>query len=463
MLLKNQEILQKNLGRLESVILAQKKAIIREDTILLLLKNELKRCLSVNNDKLLVDNFEKIQLNIGDYTENKMKMFNTINEYLAMKTRRGRNMYLYSNANTYSKIIALLKKQVVEIEMKRNNDYYLEMIDLLEKELMLILKDCSSNLKRIAEIKSINHDLELKNDLLNTKIEEFKNKKIRNEETIDSLKIKIRETRKQIKICKEQNQPFNFSPPTSNDAYKSSSILPKNDITDTGNVKPKMDFPTSTIPTSKRPNSKIATRPAHIQLKNKLAVMYETIYYTIMPIPVKNDELVKGKKGYHYDIEFKNPTTEKTIFFDLEQYTIDDFDKEFLKSINEFYKEVIGVLDKGAVQYEIFIQGSADIDDGVQFIGNKDSEYNFNQVDVLTKGSNNKYEFSKVTKSIPPKFGNIHLPNLRGEFIREKLVGRPFDKIKPERVHLLDGFVVDKINPSDRKVNITLYVKWINI
>jgi hypothetical protein len=194
------------------------------------------------------------------------------------------------------------------------------------------------------------------------------------------------------------------------------------------------------------------------KLINELKKGKSNEYYDITVFP--DNELVKGKVGVYFVVEFKNPIAQSTLFFEIEEYVIDNFDKQYQKSINKFYSDVINVIERDKISdFEIFVKGSADIDKEPKFRKQLKSRYLFNEIKVLKKDTgSSQYSFTEFTHKIPNQYMNTQLPNLRAQFIKAVLELEPYN-LQSDKIHILDGSETKALNRFDRNVTIYLYVK----
>ncbi len=173
------------------------------------------------------------------------------------------------------------------------------------------------------------------------------------------------------------------------------------------------------------------------------------------------EPLITDKKGLYFKIELKTPPiiVEK-LQFNIEKYTISEFDKKFRKSVTKFKQDVEDITsENGNLDYEIFIQGKADADIGTQFEKPQVENYMFNSIYVLRRNqsNNNQFTFNKKLFLLNNPYRNNDLPNLRGAFIK-KVLNSPPNGFPKSKLHVLNGDVVDEINPTERSVTIYLYI-----
>lgn len=195
------------------------------------------------------------------------------------------------------------------------------------------------------------------------------------------------------------------------------------------------------------------------QLVKELKKGKSTPYYNLSRF--NDNELVENKKGIYFEIEFKEPELEKTLYFDIEQYVIDKWDKIYKKAITKFDQDVTRILDQdNFVKYQFFIRGSADIDVGNDLDKPLLKEYDFREFEILKMKKNERiYSADSYIHQIGPTYDNDELPNLRAQFIKTVLV-KNYER-RRKKVHILDGAVTKNEEPIDRNVRILLFVNKI--
>ena len=140
------------------------------------------------------------------------------------------------------------------------------------------------------------------------------------------------------------------------------------------------------------------------------------------------------------------------IFFEAGQYVISSFNELFLESLTHLKREVLNKIDLSS-DYKLYIKGSAT---KLPYKGDFIEEYEYRKVKIHPLGYS-KESFLSTTKTefISAPISNKNLPNLRAEFIRQK-IKTSFD-INSE---ILEGVPTERINDSDRNVSIFLYTNW---
>ena len=183
--------------------------------------------------------------------------------------------------------------------------------------------------------------------------------------------------------------------------------------------------------------------------------------WSIEPLPQPSKKpLVEGlPKGKYFIINIKAPRADEVIYFDAGEYTIEQFDRKFRKGLANFANEVLNVI-KGKTDYKIFVQGSADYAGHESFVGYQKTGFLYPSVDYLpvnaSTSGNVSFYSALSTHNIPMKFTNIHLPNLRGQFIKNSF-HNTFDGLYKEPV-ILEGQITSIIEEKDRNAVLLLYL-----
>ncbi|MEM9887952.1 MAG: hypothetical protein AAF849_18805, partial [Bacteroidota bacterium] len=170
----------------------------------------------------------------------------------------------------------------------------------------------------------------------------------------------------------------------------------------------------------------------------------------------EEEELVEGLKGRYYEVKLKRADEVVAILFPVGRYymNMDAFNQDYGAAIGTFIYEATYHLDEGK-RVKLFIQGSADATGDETFKGNLNSEYLFNEIDVLPKKSEG-FENELETKDIPRSgFTNSDLPNLRAKYLKEIISFRSFDKLDAV---LLDGVVTDTEDEKERNATLYLFI-----
>lgn len=194
------------------------------------------------------------------------------------------------------------------------------------------------------------------------------------------------------------------------------------------------------------------------EVREKLNAIYSTKHFEIFRYT--GDELVQGYQGIYYWIDIKDAVAGEPIKFEEGEYTIEDYSKKFLKSINKFGDEVLKKL-KHKVPYKIFIKGQADRLGNKTFSRSFDPDFRPGKIkyyERLKGGGDTKFLPSiGITQAKEPIY-NRDLPNLRAAFIQKKF----HDLYKEERglTAILEGDVALEISEEYRNAILILWVKW---
>lgn len=215
------------------------------------------------------------------------------------------------------------------------------------------------------------------------------------------------------------------------------------------------------ICTSPKPTGKdtVAPMASVEEVKEKLNTVYTNRNFELSRYT--RDELVKDHKGIYYLIDIKDVDTQETIRFRVGEYTIEDYNTKFRKSINIFADKVLKKL-KDKVPYKIFIKGQADDELAVgAFRREFDPGFKPGKIKYykrLKGGGKTKFIPAFAAAEVKEPILNEDLPNLRAAFIREKF----YEMYKEERglATILDGDVVLKISEKYRNAMLILWVKW---
>jgi len=183
----------------------------------------------------------------------------------------------------------------------------------------------------------------------------------------------------------------------------------------------------------------------------------DTDFYRIEPFP--DDELVSGSHGYYYIVDLKSVYKKEVWRFKLEDYTVDNFDRDFGRSVAAFVRDIIEPIESVA-KYKLFVRGSADRDIGNDFRGNFAPRHRYSSVTYLqySEGEGNYGPNPKVHEIEEP-FTNKDLPFLRAKFMQGKLGSKVYD-LREEPV-ILEGEVNQaEKNESLRNATVFLFVDW---
>ena len=169
--------------------------------------------------------------------------------------------------------------------------------------------------------------------------------------------------------------------------------------------------------------------------------------------------------GAPYGVTFKHSETKAIIYFPGGEYIIESgseerFWKAYNKSLTEFTKLVIEILDKfGGSNFEIVTQGSAD---RITFYPKK-LVRGFDGADFtripLIKQDREKGLIQKDME-VDGYYSNIHLPNLRGAFAKYALSRVDALKKHIDKFHVLEGKVTKRKNEKDRNCAFVVFIDW---
>ena len=172
-----------------------------------------------------------------------------------------------------------------------------------------------------------------------------------------------------------------------------------------------------------------------------------------------DDEVVEGYRGRYFAIQLRDADKNVKLLFGPGEYYMDrtDFRERYGAVIGAFVTETLQALketDRDRVR--LFVQGSADITGQNTFRGDLDERFLYESVDVLPReGNSDGFGGSPRNKSIPNEnFTNEHLPDLRGQFLRE-MIGVYSKKLQPV---LLEGTVKDIADKEKRNAIIYLFL-----
>lgn len=163
-------------------------------------------------------------------------------------------------------------------------------------------------------------------------------------------------------------------------------------------------------------------------------------------------DIVEGLPGTWYEIDLRKANQEESLLFLPGQYEQREYESRFREVMARIQTEVL----KPGLRYRLFVRGNADIlADDQPFI---DSLMNGRPVTVRflkKKGANsNVYVNADSQQTIPVKYSNRDLPNLRGDYIRQRLQ----DQNSRAQVTLLDGNVTSQVSEADRNAQIFLFL-----
>lgn len=172
--------------------------------------------------------------------------------------------------------------------------------------------------------------------------------------------------------------------------------------------------------------------------------------------PHANDEVVVGLVGSYYTINFRNATSHKSLFFEPEQYTRDEFASGFKVAMSEFRGDILRHIERKRIPYRLFVRGSADNtgNDAPSLgllIGGQATQVEYLP---MVEDNPNQYQASTATQLIPARFANVHLPNRRAAYVQEKL------RVLGFKASVLEGVVARTAGEGERRATMFLFVDW---
>lgn len=175
-------------------------------------------------------------------------------------------------------------------------------------------------------------------------------------------------------------------------------------------------------------------------------------YYIARQLP--SDEIIKGQKGKYYQIDLKDSHTSKTIFFEAGKYEIPTFDVDFGKALSQLILD-INKLNQNNINCKIYTLGKADLLGSKSFKSTLPKSLDLNIHRQISKGAE-IFETSESQVSIPIVFGNEYLPNLRANFMKERITAMANGS---NRVEILEGSVVGKVDTYFRNTTILVFLE----
>lgn len=203
---------------------------------------------------------------------------------------------------------------------------------------------------------------------------------------------------------------------------------------------------------------KLNISPEAVKVKERFKQTVNTDYWKSQVF--SKEELIQDYEGTYYIIDLKDVITNKTLLFQKGKYTINEWSKKFIESLNNFNDEVLKHI-KGEVPYQIFVKGSADILGNETFKGYFEPDYKEGYRTIKYFGNYNQEKTKFIshykTRNIPEPFTNEDLAFLRAQFIKKEFFER-FDNLKEPII--LDSEVVMDEGEEYRNATLLLYVKW---
>ncbi|GAB5552997.1 MAG: hypothetical protein Sapg2KO_25880 [Saprospiraceae bacterium] len=172
-----------------------------------------------------------------------------------------------------------------------------------------------------------------------------------------------------------------------------------------------------------------------------------------------DDEVVEGYKGRYFEVRLKDADQNVKLLFGPGEYFMrkTDFRNNYGPTIGAFVTEALNAMKQSdREKIKVFIQGSADISGQNTFSGNLDEAYFYDQIARLPqKDGGERFEGMTKEVSIPTNnFRNTHLPDLRGQFLKE-MIQVYSKKLEPV---VLEGAVKEVVNKGDRNAIIYLFI-----
>ncbi len=148
-----------------------------------------------------------------------------------------------------------------------------------------------------------------------------------------------------------------------------------------------------------------------------------------------DEEVVAGYKGRYFEILLKDAQKKIKLLFEAGEYYMDKgkFRDQYGSIIGAFVTEALHFMKQvDQSKVHLFVQGSADIVGKNTFKGDLDRRFFYEQISVLPRNFyGDGYAGTPTVKNIPPQnFRNTHLPDLRGNFLKE-MISVYSKKLKP--------------------------------
>ena len=196
-----------------------------------------------------------------------------------------------------------------------------------------------------------------------------------------------------------------------------------------------------------------AISPDLMRLRDRMAAQMRTDDYDVSTYP--DNELIRGRRGRYYVIDMKDATAKGVRFqFEPGKYTISTRQEQFRAALSKFAQEILEKV-QGKVDYQILVRGSADA--STTFRGRLDPGHEYRNIRFMRNLGGDRYvnEFSAM-RIDGPTIQNSDLPNLRAAFLQET-VAKVYPLNEPV---ILEGSVTNKVDQSDRNVELMLYINW---
>lgn len=171
-----------------------------------------------------------------------------------------------------------------------------------------------------------------------------------------------------------------------------------------------------------------------------------------------DDEVVEGYRGRYFQVQLKDAEKTIKLLFGPGEYHMSktDFRDNYGSVIGAFVTEALVAIRKNdRASVKLFVQGSADISGAASFRGDLDESYYYNEINLLPMKGSENFGGEEEGRTIPERrFTNEHLPNLRGQFMKE-MISVYSKKLQPV---LLEGSVKKKVDKEDRNAVIYLFL-----
>lgn len=196
-------------------------------------------------------------------------------------------------------------------------------------------------------------------------------------------------------------------------------------------------------------------------VKAKIKIEYISENQRIETQKIPNKQLVKSNIGEYYKINLKLADSKKKVLFPTGEYFFDEQQKELINSINEFRKEIYGVIEQN-YETKLFVKGTADALGRDNFEGSIEAPYNkdrgFTDLKYFPNDPQNRmYTNQFESYHIEKKFDNKDLPNLRARFLQ--YIFSESDPDLPVPI-ILEGNVKDVIDDQERNAYLIMFVNW---
>jgi len=165
---------------------------------------------------------------------------------------------------------------------------------------------------------------------------------------------------------------------------------------------------------------------------------------------IREEDLVNGKTGKYYRISLKSPDGQGYKFASGKYNKITP-SAPFKASLDRVIEDIKTSLD-GRRTYQIYTRGKASAG---YFHGRMDTANAYNDIELLRRGANGKYDDLRVNRHYENKLTNEDLPNLRGAYLQD-YIARNYPETNPV---ILEGKVSKSKDPSKQTVDIILYVE----